>query len=284
MAIRAVVVVVSLLGAAPAWSRVEPAVDLELPLIRKAAPVVDAPLPELPYLVTHGPREAKRVALTFDACSTGDTERYDAEVIDILTATQTPATLFLGGRWMEAEPERTRALAAEPLFELGLHAHAHPYLTRLSDDSIRRELTDAQARLQELTGRTARYYRPPFGDVDARVARVAADAGFVTVMYDLASGDPDPQATAPRLIAWIDHMVQGGSIIVLHMNRRGVHTAEALPEIIASLRARGFELVTVGQLLEDDLPVALGPGEAWPEPLESVLASFDDGDVQQSLR
>ena len=42
---------------------------------------------------------------------------------------------------------------------------------------------------------------------------------------------------------------KGGSIIVFHMNRKGVHTAEVLPDIIDGLRKRGFTLVTVGELL-----------------------------------
>ena len=44
-------------------------------------------------------------------------------------------------------------------------------------------------------------------------------------------------------------MAKGGSIIVMHINQRGWHTAEALPEIITRLRKRGFTFVTVSELL-----------------------------------
>jgi len=51
-------------------------------------------------------------------------------------------------------------------------------------------------------------------------------------------------------------MAKSGSIIVMHINRRGWHTAEALPEIISRLRKRGFTFVTVGELLSELEPSA----------------------------
>jgi len=36
----------------------------------------------------------------------------------------------------------------------------------------------------------------------------------------------------------------------MHVNGRGWHTAEALPAVIETLRAQGFSLVTLSQLLE----------------------------------
>jgi peptidoglycan/xylan/chitin deacetylase (PgdA/CDA1 family) len=102
-----------------------------------------------------------------------------------------------------------------------------------------------------VTGKTPRYFRPPYGEVDARVATLAAGAGLVTIQYDVASGDPDPNLSAGALVRGVLGQAKGGSIVVFHMNKNGVHTAEALPEIIDGLRKKGFELVTVGELLQE---------------------------------
>jgi peptidoglycan/xylan/chitin deacetylase (PgdA/CDA1 family) len=75
--------------------------------------------------------------------------------------------------------------------------------------------------------------------------------GLVTVEYDLASGDPDRHATKEKLVEYVTSAAHSGSIIVMHINQRGWHTAEALPDIIAMLRKRGYKLVTVGELLAD---------------------------------
>jgi peptidoglycan/xylan/chitin deacetylase (PgdA/CDA1 family) len=79
-------------------------------------------------------------------------------------------------------------------------------------------------------------------------------AGMITIEYDLPSGDPDERATKPRLVDWVLKQAQPGSIVVMHINHKQFPTGEALPEIIQGLRKRGYELVTVGQLLNERPP------------------------------
>jgi len=52
-----------------------------------------------------------------------------------------------------------------------------------------------------------------------------------------------------RLVAWVLANARPGSIVVMHMNRRGWHTAEALPDIISGLHAKGFVLSQVGEMV-----------------------------------
>jgi peptidoglycan/xylan/chitin deacetylase (PgdA/CDA1 family) len=202
-----------------------------------------------PLIIEHGPREAMRVALTFDACPTTGKHEYDERVIETLLKEQVPATLFLSGRWVERNPERSRFLASQPRFEIGNHAFWHPHMTEKDDERVLRELKRTQAIIKTVTGKRPKYFRPPFGEVDDRVATLAVKAGLVTVQYDVASGDPDPNLSAKRIIRAVIEEVRGGSIVVFHMNENGVRTAEVLPEIVAGLRAKGYELVTVGELL-----------------------------------
>ena len=85
--------------------------------------------------------------------------------------------------------------------------------------------------------------------MDERLAKLASQAGLVTIQYDIASGDPDPGLSAKRIARAVVDEAKGGSIVVFHMNENGVRTAEALPEIVKGLREKGFELVTVGEML-----------------------------------
>jgi peptidoglycan/xylan/chitin deacetylase (PgdA/CDA1 family) len=199
--------------------------------------------------VLHGRRDRKLLALTFDACATRKPSQYDARITRILVETRTPATLFLGGKWMEEEAEQTKYLASIPYFELGNHTFLHPHLVGMSDDRIRREISWTQEVMFSLTGRQSSLFRPPYGEADDRVVRIAASMGLTTIQFDLASGDPDSTISKERLAEYVSSTAKSGSIIVMHINRRGWHTAEALPEIIARLRKRGFTFVTVGELL-----------------------------------
>lgn len=201
-------------------------------------------------IIEHGPRDSKMVALTFDACRTALPDEYDEQVIDILVREKVPATIFMSGMWAERNREKATYLANQPQFELANHAYTHPHLIAMNDNAVLEELRRTQAVLEVLMGELPRYFRPPYGEVNERIASLAEQAGVATIQYDIASGDPDPNLRPERIVRSILRDARGGSIIVFHVNRHGVHTAEMLPAIITGLRAKGFELVTVGEMLE----------------------------------
>jgi peptidoglycan/xylan/chitin deacetylase (PgdA/CDA1 family) len=237
----------------------EPAArEIVLPYEPPALQVIEPPSlpPVAPRVVFHGPRDVKQIALTFDACSTRQPSHYDERVTQVLVEKQVPATIFLGGKWIEENLEHTRYLASLPRIELGNHTFLHPHLTRVPDARVREEIAWTQAVLHTVTGRQARLFRAPYGEYDDRVVRLAAEAGLTTVQYDLAAGDPDKHATKEKLIEYVVENARPGSIVVMHINRRGWHTAEALPGIIDALRDKGFTFVTVGEWLAKDGPPA----------------------------
>ncbi len=201
-------------------------------------------------IIDHGRRDSREIALTFDACPTTLPDEYDEKVIEVLLREKTPATLFLSGRWAEKNQEKVKFLAGQSQFEIENHSFWHSHLLEKDDGRVLRELKRTQMIINKTTGRTPRYFRPPFGEVDKRIAAIAATAGLTTIQYDIASGDPDPGLSPKRIVRILLREARGGSIIVFHMNRRGVHTAEILPAIIDGLRKKGFTLVTVGELLK----------------------------------
>lgn len=204
-------------------------------------------------LIFHGSRKFQRVALTFDACETKDKKYgYDAKIIKILKKTKTPATLFLGGKWMESHEKETKALAKEPLFELANHSYSHPHLKKSTPKEILNEIGKTQGILKRLTGKKVKFFRCPYGEYDTQVLKTAKKLGLQVIQWDVSSGDPDKNITAKKMVPWVVSQVKNGSIIVMHVNGHGWHTAEALPEIIKKLRKKGFKFVTITELLEGD--------------------------------
>lgn len=189
------------------------------------------------------------MALTFDACSGSGPGMLDEGVIAALEKDKTKATFFVGGRWTEQDPERVKRLLADPRFEVESHAYNHPHLTNLGKAAIESEISKANDVLTPLLGHAPRFLRAPYGESDARVVRAAQSLGLAVIKFDLASGDPDPKFTRRRLTRWVLREVRPGSIVVFHVNGRGWHTAEALPDILAGLAKKGLEPVTVAELL-----------------------------------
>lgn len=197
--------------------------------------------------VHHGDREEMRVALTFDACPTS--LPLDRNIVKVLRDEKVPATMFLSGRWVERHPKAAAELAQH--FEIGNHGHVH-------DDARQKTLTygealadirAAQRAIQEATGKSPRLYRPPGVRYNDAVLRAAKDLGLTVVLHDVASGDPDRNLEADRIVRWVLWKVKPGSIVIFHVNGKGWTTAETLPRIVTKLRASGYRLSTVGEML-----------------------------------
>ncbi len=210
--------------------------------------------PTLPHadvrFITHGGRDKPYIALTFDLCQKPELPAwFDRGIYDTLIKYDVPATFFMGGDWMRTHVDETLLLASNPKFELGNHSWSHPDLPGLSEEIISKEILKTQNLLYKLTGRQAKLFRLPAGLYDDLTLSVIAWHGLYTIQWDVDTGDPDPEIGAERMNWAVRERVKNGSIILMHANGRGWHTAEALPEMIQYLRGEGYTLVTVSQLL-----------------------------------
>ena len=210
--------------------------------------------PTLPYtdvhFIHHGDRDKPYVALTFDLCQKPELPSwFDQGIVDALTLYDAPATFFMGGDWMRTHVDETLLLASNRNFEMGNHSWSHPDLPGLSQERISSEIVQTQNLLYKLTGRQSKLFRLPAGKYDDLALGVIAWHGLYTIQWDVDTGDPDPTVDFERMNWAVSTRVQNGSIILMHANGRGWHTAEALPEMIEYLRGQGYTLVTVSQLL-----------------------------------
>ena len=217
------------------------------------------PTPTLPaVLITSGDWVSPYVALTFDMCQDPlYPAGFDSAVVNVLQQYEVPATFFMGGDWMRTHPEETKLLAANPNFELGNHSWSHPDFTQLSDEEMGKEIEQTEDMLFQLTGRHSRLFRHPYGLYNEQTLQVVAKHGLHSIQWDSVSGDPDPNFDAATILAEIQRTARKGSIIIMHGNGRGWHTAEALPSVIDYLKSKGYILVTVSQLIGlEPLPAA----------------------------
>lgn len=209
-----------------------------------------AAAPTVGEVVAHGPRGTKLVALTFDLCATpGDREALDEGVVRALRSRGAAATFMMGGLWADAHRAEAVSLAGDPAFEVGDHGMAHLREPSLADAAALAEISRAQDAIERVTGRRPVLYRYPYLAWDRRAGAQLRTFGLTGVSADVVTGDPDPAMTARRLVDLVLKEARGGSIVLMHANGNGIHTAEALPGIIDGLRARGYTLVTVSDLL-----------------------------------
>ncbi len=212
----------------------------------QAQRLAPTPTPTL-AVITHGSRNAPQIALTFDACPAVG---FDTGIIHVLTETQTPATFFLSGRWAQTHVSATAYLASIPYFEIGEHSWSHPHFNVISIRRLDDEISRTQSLLAKIAGRAPTLFRFPYGAYSARAVQEVYRLGLTPIQWDVVSGDPTKSMTAKLIGRRVLSQTQDGSIIIMHVNGRGWHSAEALPTIIAELKARGFQFVTVSDLLK----------------------------------
>jgi peptidoglycan/xylan/chitin deacetylase (PgdA/CDA1 family) len=219
-----------------------------------------------PTVVFHGPRNRKQIALTFDSNMTdamlrrlaaGTVKSYaNTAVVDELQKTHTPATFFLAGKWIEAYPALTRRIAADPGFEVASHSWAHEGfrggcygLGTIGRAGMAADVERSFQVLGRYSAHPTRYFRFPGGCYNAAALAAIAPVGCTVVEYDDVSGDAFGDNPA-RITADTVRQARPGSIVVLHITEANApKTAIALPAIVRQLRAKGYRLVTLGDLL-----------------------------------
>lgn len=215
----------------------------------------------------------KLIALTFDLCEQpGEVAGYDGAIFDYLRANGIKATFFAGGKWMRSHAERARQLMSDPLFEIGNHSEAHRNLRLLNDaglseeiagpqrsyEALREDFTQQQCVAQHasLAAHVAprlSLFRFPYGACNAQSLNAVNDAGLLAIQWDLSTGDPSPGQSARAIVQSLQH-AKPGSIVVMHANGRGYHTGEALPIGLPQLKAKGYQFVTLSELLAAGTP------------------------------
>jgi len=201
-------------------------------------------------VISQLPVQGKTIALTFDACESKTPAFLDHGISDYLTAEKIPFTIFVSGRFAKRNAAELAALAKLDFVELENHSMTHDnHMERLPTEAIRRELQEADQALFAASGRHARYFRFPAGNYDAAALATVEGMGYRVVHWSFASGDPAKTVTPEHLTGWVLSQTKPGNILIFHINGRGWSTAQALPGIIASLKAKGYRFTRLDEAL-----------------------------------
>jgi peptidoglycan/xylan/chitin deacetylase (PgdA/CDA1 family) len=222
-------------------------------------------------VVDHGPRSGRRVALTFDSNMTGAMLRrldsgavdsYDNEaVVDELDRLRVPATFFLAGLWVERYPDSARRIGQDPLLEVGSHSYTHrafhvPCYT-LEPLPVTDMAADVARSFDVLRAAgiiPVPLFRFPGLCSDPTALSAIAGTGVTVIGGDVASGDAFGKDAA-AIVRSVLEGVRPGSIVVLHITKANAPlTAQVIEPIVDGLRARGYVLVKVSDLLAGSSP------------------------------
>jgi len=206
-------------------------------------------------VLSNGNRNHSQIALTFDD---GPNEPYTSQVLSILEQYKIKATFFIIGQNARRYPEICRRIVTNGNV-IGNHSYHHrKSLCLRRGKTIAREIELTNQTIYECTGFEPKLFRPPHGFRTPSLMRTVRHLGYTVVSWDNITGDWKADKSGEEIVRAIVQRVKPGSVIVLHDGRDSrpsydrSQMLQALPLVIEPLKKRGFDFVTIPELLESD--------------------------------
>ena len=195
------------------------------------------------YKTVQAEKNKKVVALTFDDGPDGNTT---PQALDILAKYKIKATFFVQGKNIAGNEAILKRMQADG-HEIGNHSWNHPVLTQLSLEDAKKQITDTEAAITNVLGKSSKLMRPPYGAISDDI-RNSLDLSFI--LWDVDSLDWKSKNEA-SIFTEIQHQTSDGAIILLH----DIHqpSVNSLPKVIEYLQEQGYSFVTVSELLNTRL-------------------------------
>jgi len=206
----------------------------------------------------------KCVALTFDDGPTPYTDR----LLSILNDADAKATFFMIGNKVAANLAGAKRVADAGM-EIGNHTWEHPNMTTIPAEDVPAQFSKANDAIKAATGQTPKLWRPAGGLTDDAVNKVAAQYGLAAILWDVIPFDwiNDSNTAATRYMLMTQ--IKPGSVVLFHDTYSS--TVDLVYQLIPVLKANGYHLVTVSQMLGPRAP-------------GSVYGSRDNGPPANALQ
>ncbi|SEO16985.1 polysaccharide deacetylase family protein [Paenibacillus sp. OV219] len=198
--------------------------------------------------VIWGPRGSRRVALTFDDVPD---PRFTPQVLETLARYKVRATFFVVGSRAAAHPALVQRISREGHI-IGNHSYDHAVFSRISRYAFEQQIVRTDRIIRPLIGYSPKFIRPPYGEITPYQVDWLRSRGYIVVNWDTDSVDWK-SLDSNRILINIKRTLQPGSIILQHAGGGEGQdlsgTIAALPRLIQLLRSKGYQIVTLPELL-----------------------------------
>lgn len=189
--------------------------------------------------------EENKIAFTMNCAWNADD--IDS-ILETLKNNDVHITFFMVGDWVDKYPEAVKKIY-EAGHEIGSHSNTHPHVNNLSAEKNLEEINLSVNKIEKITGHKTNLYRAPYGEYNNIVIKTAQENGFYTIQWNLDTLDYQG-LTGEEMWNRLKNKLDGGSIILSHNGTK--HTADSLDMLIKNIKASGFKLITISDLIYKD--------------------------------
>ena len=186
--------------------------------------------------------EENKVALTINCAWNAD----DIDLIlETLSKNEAKATFFMVGEWVSKFPEAVKKIS-ESGNEIANHSESHAHINNLSYEENVEQIVECSDRIYAITGKPTTLYRGPYGEYNDSVVKASNDSNHTMIQWSIDTLDYNG-LTGDQIWQRIEPKLEKGSIILMHNGTE--NTALSLDMIIKSIKGKGFEPVTISELI-----------------------------------
>ena len=197
--------------------------------------------------------DEKKIAFTMNCAWNADD--IDS-ILETLKNNNVHITFFMVGDWVDKYPEAVKKIN-EAGHEIGSHSNTHPHVNKLSAEKNLEEINLSVAKIQKITGQKTNIYRAPYGEYNNTIIKTAEENGYYTIQWNLGTLDYKG-LTGEQMWNRLKNKLENGAIILSHNGTK--HTADSLDMLIKNIKSKGYEIITVSQLIYKDNYIINGNG------------------------
>ncbi|MEC3881145.1 polysaccharide deacetylase family protein [Parapedobacter sp. 10938] len=197
---------------------------------------------------THeGDARDQQIALTFDD---GPHPVYTPQVLELLRQHHAKATFFCTGKNVGQHPDVVKQIH-DAGHTVGNHSYSHAQTIDFhGKNSWLNELRQTDAVIEQAIGRRPRFFRPPYGVTTPHLANAIRTSGHRTIGWRVRPYDTLEHRSPAQIVHTVIKKVKPGAIILLHDTHDRI--VPVLEQLLPKLCQRGYTLVTVAQLIDQD--------------------------------
>lgn len=199
-------------------------------------------------IFVHGKTQENKIALTFDD---GPNAKTTPLILDILEKYGIKATFFIIGENAEYNGGLLKREVAAG-HEIGNHTYSHTSLKNMTTEDLTGEIIRAENAIEKAAGIKTELFRPPEGICDTDIAKAAFDLGYNVIIWKVDTRD---WAGTPylKIAEGVRENLRPGDIVLMHDSASTTeNTPRALEILIPELLAKGWEFVTVSELIGEE--------------------------------
>ncbi len=219
-------------------------------------------------VVFYGPSNTKQVALTFDLESIPS---HWPVILHVLESEHVKGTAFFMAGRVKGHEAYVKEWADAGM-DVGTHSLTHPVFARLNANEQKYQLIKSIEIIKAATGGYFKpYFRPPYGSFNSTTKAVCDELGLTIIHWSVDPRDWASRASGSKVTSSILSHVRNGSIVLMHDRNASV---AAIRSVVRGLKAKGYKLVTISELLASRKTAAPKPK---PKPTKVVLESNPAG-------